>query len=132
MGVNGVFEHLVDHVDSLILGDAVVGSEPRLKVACGFNLAVLIPEVMTRQQAEDVLKKGLRRHCVLERKVGIESALVEALFVLWVLENALDLAAVDKLTLNLSVVHGLDSEEVASKKQRLVDGVVNGKAKHSA
>ena len=132
MGVNGVFKYLFDLIDRFFLGNALVGSEARFKVTCGFDLSVLIPEVVTRHKAEDILEECLRRNGVLERKIGVESALVEAFLVLWVLENALDLAAVYELALYLSVVHGLDSEEIARQKQRLIDGVVNREAEHSA
>ena len=87
---------------------------------------------MTGKQAVNVLKEGLGRKCVLERKIGVEGAGVEALYEFGVFENALDFARVYKVVSDLRVVHRFDSEEVARDEKRVVDRVVDRKAEHSA
>ena len=130
--VDGVLKHLLNAVDRLFLGERLVGLEARLEVAVGLDLTALVPEIVTGHQAEYVLKEGLGRYRVLEGKVGVQRASVEALDELGVLENTLDLAGVDELALNLRVVHGLDAEEVARDKDALVDGVVDSEAEHAS
>ena len=132
VGVDGILKDLFDLIDRFVLGHVLVGTEARLKVAVGLQHAVLIPQVVARQQAIDVLEKGFGRHGILIGKIGIERMLVEALDKARVFQNALDLRGIDQLAVDLGVVHGLDTEEVARDEQRAVDGVVDGKGEHTA
>ena len=132
MGVNGVLKHLFNFVNSLGFCHVFVGAELWLKVACGFYLAVFVPEIVAGKQAVNVLKKGFRRNRVLERKIGVESARIEAFYKVGVFKDTFDFACVNELAADLSVVHRLDSEKVARDEQTAVNGVVDSEAEHAS
>ena len=132
MGVNGVLKHLFNFVNSLGFCHVFVGAELWLKVACGFYLAVFVPEIVAGKQAVNVLKKGFRRNRVLERKIGVKSARIEAFYKVGVFKDTFDFACVNELAADLSVVHRLDSEEVARNEQTAVNSVVDCKAEHAS
>ena len=127
-----VVEHLFNHVDRIFFAHVLVGLEFSLKVSGGFNYSVLVPQIVTGQQAVNVLKEGLGRHCVLEGQVGVERAFVKALYKLGVLKNTFDFAGIYKILADLCVVQGLDSEKVASDENRVICCIVNSKSKHAA
>ena len=131
MGVDRVFKHLFYPVNGFFLAEILVGIEPGFPVTSGFNLAVLVPKVMTRHKAVYALKKRFGRNGVLERKIGVQSLSVESLYKIRVLQNALDLACINKILADLTIVHGLDAKEIARDKNRVVNGVVDRKAEHA-
>ena len=131
VSVYGVFKNLFNSVNSLFLRHFFVGIETSLKVTGSFNLAVLVPEIVTGHKAVDTLKESFGRNCILEWKVGIKCLSVEFLFKLRIFKNTLDFTCIDKVIAYLSVVHRLNSEKVTGNKKWAILCVVNSKAEHT-
>ncbi len=131
MCVYRVFKYFFNFIYGLFLCHFFVWSKSRLKISCGFDLAVTIPKVMSRHKTVNALKKCFGRHCILERKISIKSFCVKLFNKFGVFENTLYLACIHKFVFYHCVVHRLDSEKVTGDKNRFINRVIYCKAEHT-
>ena len=123
----------VDLVGRLLVGQAGLVAEVRIPVALNVHLAVLVLKPVGRGQLVGAFKKGLVHGAVLERQVGAQRFGVDLPAETGMLQQALDLAAEQQLTLaGLGVVERFDAEHIAGAVQGIRLGIADNKGEHAA
>ena len=88
---------------------------------------------MRRGELEHALKEGLLRGGELQRQVGAQRVVVDGLFELGMVQEALDLGAKQQRAVGgLVVIERLDAKDVAGTKELVLVLVVNHKRVHAA
>jgi hypothetical protein len=126
-------ECAVDLVYRFFQSHAVVGVEGGIPIPVLADFTVFVPHIVGWRQAVDIFEKCLAGDRVLERKVAVQSLLVELAGKAGMFEYALDFGRKYYLPVRKQcVVHRLYTKIIAGDEKRMVGAVPYCKGKHAA